>query len=114
MQHGIVATAITLADVPGYVKLLMLLAALLSAVCARPRGCPRLHMAADGSWAVPEAAPGDLRILPGTQFTQWWALLHLGHADGRRLRLRVWRDAFAPQDWRRISIVLHEHRCDSR
>ncbi len=113
-QNSVAAAALLVAGIAVYAKLAGLLLVLIGALYYFPCDCPRIALARNGSWALPDEGLYDLQLLRGTQFTQRWVRLRLGGATTRRRSLCIWSDAFASDDWRRLLIQLREHRSTRR
>lgn len=104
--HALLATATLLVAAPAAVKVLALLALAGHAVVRRPRAAPStIHVAADGSCAVPEWRTGNCRLGAGTLICPFWVKLDLGPGLRRRYILLI-ADQVGPLQWRRLRAVL--------
>jgi hypothetical protein len=104
--HALLAAAVALIGVPVIVKALAFLALLCHAAVRRPCASPRvLHVAADGSCAVPEWRTGNCGLGPRTLLCPFWLRLDLGRGFRQRY-IFLFADQVAPHEWRRVRALL--------
>lgn len=110
--HALLAAAVALAGVPATFKALAFLALVGHAVVRRPRGAPRLiHVATDGSCAVPEWQTGNRKLGRGTLVCPFWIKLDLG-PDQRQRYIFLFADQVGPHEWRRLRALLTRSQCE--
>lgn len=108
VQVSTLAAAGLISAGPTYVKLLAVVALGAYARACWPGVTPTVVCSGAGRWAVPELGLCELSLDPRTTYTRRWAQLQLIDTAGRRHRQRIWADEVAPQDWRRLQLLLRE------
>lgn len=102
----LLAAAVVLVAIPAVFKALALLALAGHAAVRRPRAEPRvIHVAADGSCAVPEWHTGSRALGAGTLICPFWIKLDLG-AGLRQRYILLFADQIAAHEWRRLRALL--------
>lgn len=111
-MHALLAAAVVLVALPAVLKPLALLALFSHAAVRRPRSAPSvIHVAADGSCAVPEWRTAARRLGPGTLICPFWIRLDLNPGPGQRYIL-LFADQVAPREWRRLRAWLERLRLE--
>lgn len=109
LQFSLAALILLISGLVFYVKCVGVLAVLLLSFLDRPQRTRVIVVTGSGSWMLPDNGLSDLRILAGTRYTRYWAVIHLGQESARRQTLCVWSDTLSPRDWRQLLIRLREH-----